>query len=37
MGSTGREDTHAFMKFHVYEFGGDENLIPLSTTNDYSI
>lgn len=37
MGSTEREDTHAFMKFHVYGFAGDGNLIPLFTMNNYIV
>lgn len=33
MGSTQREDTHAFLKFHVYGYTG-ENLIPFFTMNN---
>ena len=33
MGSTAREDTYAFLKFHVYGYAG-ENLIPFFTMNN---
>jgi len=33
MGSTAREDTYAFMKFHVYGYAG-ENIIPFFTMNN---
>ncbi|GAB5459868.1 MAG: hypothetical protein Hens3KO_28980 [Henriciella sp.] len=33
MGTTAREDTYAFMKFHVYGYAG-ENLIPFFTMNN---
>ncbi len=33
MGSTDREDTYAFLKFHVYGFAG-ENVIPFFTMNN---
>ena len=33
LGTTAREDVHAFMKFHVYGYAG-ENLIPFFTMNN---
>ena len=33
MGSTAREDTYAFLKFHVYGYAG-ENIIPFFTMNN---
>lgn len=33
MGSTAREDTYAFLKFHVYGYAG-ENVIPFFTMNN---
>lgn len=33
MGSTAREDTYAFLKFHVYGYAG-ENLVPFFTMNN---
>lgn len=37
MGSTAREDTHSFLKFHVYGFTGDGNVIPFFSMNNYII
>jgi len=36
-GSTVEEDRHAFLKFHVFGFTGDGNLIPFFTMNNYVI
>lgn len=37
MGSTAREDTHAFMKFHVYGVDLKKNIIPFFTMNNYIV
>lgn len=37
MGSTVEAERHAFMKFHVFGFAGDGNLIPFFTMNNYII
>ncbi len=35
MGSIGTEETHAFMRFHMYGYTGDGNLMPLFNLNSY--
>ena len=37
LGSTAEEDRHAFMKFHIFGYAGDGNLIPFFTMNNYII
>ena len=37
MGSTEEADRHAFMKFHIFGYAGDGNLIPFFTMNNYII
>ena len=36
-GSTEEAERHAFLKFHIYGYAGDGNLIPLFTLNNYVI
>jgi len=36
-GSTAKAERHAFMKFHVFGYAGDGNLIPFFTMNNYVI
>ncbi len=36
MGSIGKEETHAFLRFHIYGFAG-ENCIPFFSMNNYVI
>jgi len=36
MGSIGKEETHAFLRFHIYGFAG-ENVVPLFSMNNYVI
>ncbi len=36
-GSTVEEERHAFLKFHIFGFAGDGNLIPFFTMNNYVI
>ncbi len=36
-GSTAQAERHAFMKFHIFGFAGDGNLIPFFTMNNYVI
>jgi Protein of unknown function (DUF1838) len=35
MGSIGEEEKHAFMRFHIYGFAGDGNVIPFFSMNNY--
>ncbi|WP_394731080.1 DUF1838 family protein [Altererythrobacter sp. GH1-8] len=37
MGSTEEAERHAFMKFHIFGYAGDGNLIPFFTMNNYII
>lgn len=37
MGSTVEADRHAFLKFHIFGFAGDGNLIPFFSMNNYVI
>jgi len=37
MGSTEKKERHAFLKFHIFGFAGDGNLIPFFTMNNYII
>ena len=37
MGSTEEAERHAFLKFHIYGFAGDGNLIPFFTMNNYVV
>lgn len=37
MGSTVEDERHAFLKFHIFGFAGDGNLIPFFTMNNYVI
>lgn len=37
MGSTIEEERHAFLKFHVFGFTGDGNIIPFFTMNNYVV
>ena len=37
MGSTVENERHAFLKFHIYGFAGDGNIIPFFTLNNYVI
>jgi len=37
MGSTVEADRHAFLKFHVFGYAGDGNLIPFFSMNNYII
>lgn len=37
MGSTVEEERHAYLKFHVFGFTGDGNIIPFFTMNNYVV
>lgn len=37
LGSTEEEERHAFLKFHIFGYAGDGNLIPFFTMNNYVI
>lgn len=37
MGSTVEDERHAFLKFHVFGYAGDGNLIPFFTMNNYIV
>lgn len=37
MGSTVEEDRHAFLKFHIFGFSGDGNIVPFFTMNNYVV
>ncbi len=37
MGSTVESERHAFLKFHIFGYAGDGNLIPFFTMNNYVI
>ncbi len=37
MGSTEERERHAFLKFHIFGFAGDGNLVPLFTMNNYVV
>ena len=37
MGSTVEDGRHAFLKFHVFGYAGDGNLIPFFTINNYVV
>lgn len=37
MGSTVEADRHAFLKFHIFGYAGDGNLIPFFSMNNYVI
>lgn len=37
MGSTIKEERHAFLKFHVFGFTGDGNIVPFFTMNNYIV
>lgn len=37
MGSTVEDERHAFLKFHVFGYAGDGNLIPFFSMNNYII
>ena len=37
MGSTVEDERHAYLKFHVFGYAGDGNLIPFFTMNNYII
>ena len=37
LGATVEKDRHAFLKFHIFGFPGDGNLIPFFTLNNYVI
>lgn len=37
MGSTVEDERHAFMKFHIFGFTGDGNIIPFFTMNNYVV
>jgi len=37
LGSTVQDERHAFLKFHVYGFAGDGNLVPFFSMNNYII
>lgn len=37
MGSTVEDERHAFLKFHIFGYAGDGNLIPFFTMNNYII
>ena len=37
LGSTDKAERHAFLKFHIYGFAGDGNLIPFFTMNNYIV
>ena len=35
MGSIGNDEKHAFMRFHIYGYAGDGNVIPFFSMNNY--
>lgn len=37
LGSTVEQERHAFLKFHIFGFAGDGNLIPFFTMNNYVV
>ena len=37
MGSTVEEERHAYLKFHIFGYAGDGNLIPFFTMNNYIV
>lgn len=37
VGSIGNEEIHAFMRFHVYGYPGDGNVIPFFSMNNYIV
>ncbi len=37
MGSTGKEETHAFMRIHLYGLVGDNNIVPFFSMNNYVV
>lgn len=37
MGSIGGEEKHAFMRFHIYGFPGEGNVIPFFSMNNYIV
>ena len=37
LGSTVEDERHAFLKFHIFGYAGDGNLIPFFTMNNYVI
>ena len=37
LGSTVEEERHAYLKFHIFGFAGDGNLIPFFTMNNYIV
>jgi hypothetical protein len=37
MGSTVEAERHAFLKFHIFGYAGDRNLIPFFSMNNYVI
>jgi len=37
MGSTVKDERHAFLKFHIFGYAGDGNLIPFFSLNNYII
>lgn len=37
LGSTAQADRHAYLKFHIFGFAGDGNLIPFFTLNNYIV
>ena len=37
LGSTVEDERHAFLKFHIYGYAGDGNLIPFFTLNNYVV
>lgn len=37
LGSTVEDERHAFLKFHIFGFAGDGNLIPFFTLNNYIV
>ena len=37
LGSTVKDERHAFLKFHVFGFAGDGNVVPFFTMNNYVV
>lgn len=37
MGSTVEDERHAFLKFHIFGYAGDGNIIPFFTMNNYVV
>lgn len=37
LGSTSEEERHAYMKFHVFGFAGDGNVVPFFSMNNYIV